>query len=373
MQKGVEPCLGGEGIEGGGRPRAASGMRHPHGRLARRAGRAASSTSRISSSRPLQCRARSQPAARAAAARWPSGPLERAHAQIVAQAAHPGKPIAPRITSSMIAAREGRRPLGVQRGVEHMRGHRERRVGQAAKRRPVARGQQPARGVDHRQARWLSTRARPCPGRCLITGSTPPCKEARDRCLAERADDLGIGVPGAIADRRRAFRQRQVEHRRAVDGDAEGGEIVRDQARQQEGGLAARRRVPFGELADPSRRRSGRPMRRAAAARVRPPGRSGPAHRGGPTAARRAPISCRSLLGAAAVALEQDEARGRPSLETGAARPPPGAGPRRRRRRHGRRSPRQGATTKQLALRRCSSTHGRSAVCSLANGPSWMR
>ena len=53
-------------------------------------------------------------------------------------------------------------------------------------------------------SRWLSARARPWPGMCLITGSTPPVEKPSAAARRDRRDAARVGAVGAVADRRRA-------------------------------------------------------------------------------------------------------------------------------------------------------------------------
>jgi hypothetical protein len=63
-------------------------------------------------------------------------------------------------------------------------------------------------------------------------------EQALDHRAAELADQRRIGRERAIADRRGRAGQRQIEHRHAVDRDAERLEVGGEQAGVQPGGLA---------------------------------------------------------------------------------------------------------------------------------------
>ena len=67
-------------------------------------------------------------------------------------------------------------------------------------------------------------------------------EEAVDRRAAELDHHRGIARIGAVADDVVGALGGHVEHRRAIDGDAEIVEFVRDQPRAQIGGIAG----PFG-------------------------------------------------------------------------------------------------------------------------------
>ncbi len=76
---------------------------------------------------------------------------------------------------------------------------------------------------------------------------------------AEASDAVGLGAIGAVADHRIGAGAGQVEHRQAVDGDAEPSQIVGDQAGAEPGRLGG---VRIGQRGDPRRRRIAAPMRR---------------------------------------------------------------------------------------------------------------
>ena len=101
--------------------------------------------------------------------------------------------------------------------VDDMRRHRQRQVRQRPERREVGRLSS-ARGASTTgSSRWLSRAARPCPGMCLITGSTPPASRPSATAPAERRDLVRLAAVGAVADHVVRARHRHVEHRQAVD------------------------------------------------------------------------------------------------------------------------------------------------------------
>ena len=121
----------------------------------------------------------------------------------------------------------------------------------------------PGNVLDHRQDAAGDAARRPRRGRAAATRrGSPPKERSPIASLAPGSDD--------------------VEHRRAVDGDADIAEIGGDQPAMQPGGALALFRSSSAETAEDPRRRIVRPVRAAAAAaRGRPPGRSAPAHRRG--------------------------------------------------------------------------------------------
>ena len=86
----------------------------------------------------------------------------------------PSKPIAPRMISAvtraeMLAGRSGSMASNTTCAVMA--------AGRSARRRNVAKSVRSRSARDAEttgSSRWLSLVARPCPGMCLITGSTPP-------------------------------------------------------------------------------------------------------------------------------------------------------------------------------------------------------
>ena len=196
----------------------------------------------------------SQPAARAAAARSPSEPASAPMLRSSLSRA-PAKPISPRITVADDRSATGS-PAAPDRAPDRARGRSSRtappgRRGTAASRRRAICS---AAASTTGRPRWLSWRARPWPGRCLITGSTPPARKPSIIAWPRRADQRRIRGEARDRRSRRLARQRQIEHRRAIDGDAE---------RRQVGARSA------GRAATPPRRRPSRsrsaswPIRRA--------------------------------------------------------------------------------------------------------------
>ena len=124
---------------------------------------------------------------------------------------------------------------------------------------------------------WLSAVARPWPGMCLTTGSTPPACSPAATAAAMRGDLVrGIAI-GAGTDHRVGAGDRNVGDRQAIHGDAERRQIAGDQPARQ--AARPRRRAP--DCAGRGRHRRRRPDRPAnaavpAAAPARLPDRSGP-------------------------------------------------------------------------------------------------
>ena len=86
------------------------------------------------------------------------------------------------------------------------------------------------------RARWLSAVARPWPGTCLMTGSTPPARQPADDRPPQGDHRLGIGAVGAVADDLMRSFLRHVENRHGVDGDAQIVKLLGGQSRPGEGG-----------------------------------------------------------------------------------------------------------------------------------------
>ena len=191
----------------------------------------------------------------------------------------PSKPMMPRITSPTIVAGSGGRRDRVDAREHNMRRHPQREVwradGTPRNRSPpsVARS-----ALDHRQRGWLSAVARPCPGMCLSTGSTPPVEQPFGDGRADRRD---------LGRRRRRRRGRRSPGRPRSTGTSASGrqstsmpsaaEIVRDQpgaelrGRKPRGAVAVVERAVEARRADSSASAAAR-----AAAPGRPPGRSAP-------------------------------------------------------------------------------------------------
>ena len=64
---------------------------------------------------------------------------------------------------------------------------------------------------------------------CFSIGSTPPSISPSQTARARCCDPVGIAAISAVADHQVGAGNRQIEHRHAVDGDAEPREIVGDQ------------------------------------------------------------------------------------------------------------------------------------------------
>ena len=110
---------------------------------------------------------------------------------------------------------------------------------------------------------WLSAAARPCPGMCLMTGSTPPAISPSAAARPSSATVSGSSPVGAVADHVVGAGDRDVEHRHAIDGDADGAQIMRHEPGAETGDLAVVERVVAGKPAIGAPRRIGRPVRRS--------------------------------------------------------------------------------------------------------------
>ena len=86
---------------------------------------------------------------------------------------------------------------------------------------------------------WLSAVARPWPGRCLSTGSTPPAISPSATAARQRRDLARRVAIGAVADHGVGAGNRQVGNRQAIHVDADGSEVGGDQASAEMGGCDA--------------------------------------------------------------------------------------------------------------------------------------
>ena len=232
----------------------------------------------------------------------------------------PSKPMLPRMTSS-VTRLEMLAGASASIGGEHdMRRHRR---GQSGKSRNGTKSEASSSSrvaVTTGRSKWLSAMARPCPGMCLMTGSTPPGHQAFRHRRAQRSHILRRRRIGPIADDAVAAGSRHVEQRGAVGVDADGAQV---------GGRQPGRRA----------RRSRRPLQVAAVApRHRPQPRAAPANAGGlsrctrppswsmrtrissPTAARAASVRRRSWSGSTALRANRMTPHGRAARSTAASR-----------------------------------------------------
>ena len=120
---------------------------------------------------------------------------------------------------------------------------------------------------------WLSAVARPCPGRCLSTGRTPPAISPCGDRAGDGGDFARRAAVGAVADDRIAAGDRHVRDRQAVDVDAQSRKIVAIKCPASRA-AASPSRFPVVEFAVARARRDS-PANAAApaAARGRPPDR----------------------------------------------------------------------------------------------------
>ena len=182
----------------GGRARRQRRRGAPRG-LAGKLAAPRAATARISSSLPLQCSTRSQPAASAARVRSAIEP-ESAPIETSSLINSPSNPMKPRITSRIIVA-------------EVVAGS----TGSMAVKTTCAvipngkffSGRNAAKSVASSVARsacttgscsWLSAVARPWPGMCLSTGSTPPSMQALGDGGGDGRDLVRRLAIGAVAD-----------------------------------------------------------------------------------------------------------------------------------------------------------------------------
>ena len=200
---------------------------------------------------------------------------ESAFIEVSSLISSPSKPISPRMISLDHLAGRRRRVVGIDRAVDDMRGHRHRQVGQRLERREIVPPR--ARRAAYRRvgsSRCVSAKARPCPGMCFMTGSTPPAIRPSAAARPSAVDDRGILAIGAVADDVAGALDRHVEHRQAIGADAEAQQIEGMQPRHQPGGAQAGLAVVAVERAERRPRRIvAARSAGAGAARGRPPGR----------------------------------------------------------------------------------------------------
>ncbi len=230
---------------------------------------------------------------------------KRAHREVVG---HQQTVEADRAADHPLDHRGGLRrgPLRVDGPEDHVGAHRHRQVGERPEGHEILCLQRGEIGLDNRQAVVAVA------GRAAVAGNVLHHGQhaAGHQPVGHRAADLGHrrrrGAVGAVADDVVGAGYRNVEHRRAIDVDADILEVVRHQPGAEPG---ERGRRPVEARVGPARR-VGRPVRRAhplhpAALLVDQDRRVGPADRVAERGGQRA-----HLVGRADVALEQDEAPG---------------------------------------------------------------
>ena len=171
------------------------------------------------------------------------------------------------------------RPRRRRGRVDDVGAHRHRQVGERAEGREILRVQALQVGPRPRAGPCgCRSAARPWPGMCFITGSTPPAIRPSATARPIAATRLGAVAVGAVADHVVGAGHRHVEDGRAIDVDADARQVMRHQPgaepRHRRG-----RAVEAAEAYGPP----DRPANAAApcAAPGRPPGRSGSARRRG--------------------------------------------------------------------------------------------
>ena len=120
----------------------------------------------------------------------------------------------------MIDRRQARRPFGIPRRVDDVGGHPHRRRCAGVR---TARGPSRARSAlaaTTGSSLWLSTSARPWPGICLITPTTPADARPSSTARPSAATCIGSEPNRAVADDVGCALLANVEHRQAIDVDA---------------------------------------------------------------------------------------------------------------------------------------------------------
>ena len=160
----------------------------------------------------------------------------------------------------------GRRWRGrIDRGVDDMRRHRHRQVGERLERREIVAAQLLERRVDLRQLVMRIGEGAAVAGNVLHHRQHAAGHQPFRRGAAHRGDRLGILAVGARADHVAGALDRHVEHRQAIDVDAEAQEVEGVQPRHQPGGAQAGLAVGAVERAERGARRVVRRDRRTQA------------------------------------------------------------------------------------------------------------
>ena len=131
----------------------------------------------------------------------------------------------------------------VDRGEDDMGRHRERHVGQCAKRGKIMGGERLARRADARQFQMAVGSGTAMAGNMLDDGKHAAGDEPlRGRPAADR-DRVGRVPVGPVRDHRIGAGNGNIEHRKAIDRDAERSQVMRDEARPEPDGGAAQQEV----------------------------------------------------------------------------------------------------------------------------------
>jgi hypothetical protein len=155
------------------------------------------------------------------------------------------------------------RPIGVQSGIQDMGGHCTGKIGQRAERREIDGFERVAAGVDHGQADMAVGAGAAVAGDMLDHRQHAAVDQPVGHRPAEQGDRGGVGGEGPVADDVVGAGRRHVEHRRAVDGDAEVRQLQRDQGGVEPGRRDRRRLRPSEQLTEAPGRRRFAPVRRA--------------------------------------------------------------------------------------------------------------
>ncbi len=159
-------------------------------------------------------------------------------------------------------ARDRRRQFRVDRGIDHMRGHRDRQVAEPPERFEIGALQLGARSLDHGQRLVAIGPRPPMPRNVLDDRQNPARDQAFGGGARELSHDLDLHAVGAIADDAMALGQPQVGDRHAIDGDAECRKLGGDQPRPEPCRRHPARPVAAVGVAKPRRGRKIRPLRR---------------------------------------------------------------------------------------------------------------
>ena len=143
-----------------------------------------------------------------------------------------------------------------------MGGHPHRQLGKRLKRRKIASVRALPGGFrPPAAARGCRRVARPWPGMCLSTGSTPPASSPAATAPPIAATCLGRVAIGAVADHGIGAARRHVRDRQAIDVDAERQQVAGDQAGAEPGGGEALGHVAVVDPPVGGAARINRPMR----------------------------------------------------------------------------------------------------------------
>ena len=221
---------------------------------------------RLSSIRPGQNSARSQPAASAATARSAGAPLRALMARSSLNSS-PCTPSSPRMISVITCRDVVAGQFGIERRIDHMRGHRERQIGESADGREITTSELLRRGGDHRQLE-MAVDHRAAMTRQVLDHRRHAAGEQtlRRSAAASSATRRGSAEKERLPMASVMLGRRHVEHRRAIDVDARPrADRGRSAAPSSRAASRPAASILGGEPADVAGRRQRAPLRRTQA------------------------------------------------------------------------------------------------------------